>query len=91
MTQQSNWKQCVWKREDGKDTGLIQVTFHAYTAVVMLLELYAFVPSFRNVALVKSMGIPHCTWHMQEICVSIVPVVVLVGSLHLTTENAQDP
>ena len=21
----SNWKQCVWKREDGKDSGLIQV------------------------------------------------------------------
>ena len=21
----SNWKQCVWKRLDGKDTGLIQV------------------------------------------------------------------
>jgi hypothetical protein len=21
----SNWKQCVWKRNDGKDTGLIQV------------------------------------------------------------------
>jgi hypothetical protein len=21
----SNWKQCVWKREDSKDTGLIQV------------------------------------------------------------------
>ena len=20
-----NWKQCVWKRGDGKDTGLIQV------------------------------------------------------------------
>ena len=24
-----NWKQCVWKRDDGKDTGLIQVTFKA--------------------------------------------------------------
>jgi hypothetical protein len=21
----STWKQCVWKREDSKDTGLIQV------------------------------------------------------------------
>ena len=21
----SNWKQCVWKREDDKDTGLIQI------------------------------------------------------------------
>ena len=52
--------------------------------------MYAFVPSFRNVALVKSMGIPHCMWPMQEICVSIVPVVVLVGFLHLTVESAQD-
>ncbi|XP_062514717.1 collagen triple helix repeat-containing protein 1-like [Corticium candelabrum] len=24
VTQQSNWKQCVWKRDDSKDTGLIQ-------------------------------------------------------------------
>ena len=23
-----NWKQCVWKRADGKDTGLIQVICH---------------------------------------------------------------
>ena len=26
--QQSNWKQCVWKRGDDKDTGLIHVTLH---------------------------------------------------------------
>ena len=64
---------------------------HAYTAEVMLLELSVFVSSFRNVALVKRMGIPHCTWPMQEICVSIVPIVVLVGSLHLTIESALDP
>ena len=24
----SNWKQCVWKRDDGKDTGLIQVNMN---------------------------------------------------------------
>ena len=24
----SNWKQCVWKRQDGKDSGLIQVSDH---------------------------------------------------------------
>ena len=24
----SNWKQCVWKREDRKDTGLIQVRYN---------------------------------------------------------------
>ena len=24
----SNWKQCVWKRNDGKESGLIQVSDH---------------------------------------------------------------
>ena len=24
----SNWKQCVWKRNDGKHSGLIQVSNH---------------------------------------------------------------
>ena len=26
----STWKQCVWKREDGKNTGLIQVLISIY-------------------------------------------------------------
>ena len=33
-TQQLNWKQCVWKRNDDKDSGLIQVDFHNTIAFI---------------------------------------------------------
>ena len=46
----SNWKQCVWKRNDGKDSGLIQVglnqsqfLFNA-TIELMFADKYVFGP-----------------------------------------------
>ena len=36
----SNWKQCVWKRKDGKDSGLIQVSDHRneYYKIYIILQ-----------------------------------------------------
>ena len=89
-TQQLNWKQCVWKSGDDKDSGLIQVNFLLHNCSYECL--HAFVIIRRNVALRKSTDTLHCMWHMEEICVSIVAVVVvLAGFSHLMIESAQDP
>ena len=47
----SNWKQCVWKIEDDKDSGLIQVSDHKikiefykylrYSLVLLILQIYS--------------------------------------------------
>ena len=83
------WKQFVWKRDDVKDTGLIQVAhcLRKYTYYVFG-EM-----NFRNLASRKVMALQLFMWHMQGHCVSIAqarPTAVHVGFSSLMVQSALD-